>query len=204
VTALILYQGHNLQNDEYQNSSIYSPHHTVPPETMEPFAAILPRSNCGFDLQFHLRGPCWLSSTGQHLKFCRNRNKIDQSVALSTVNEVSWRSISIGYAWYSKEVAGEWLKKNVVLIGSQGRSKDQEKSDLVNWKVRSLIYCLLVTKDADNLWQWRHHYCQISNQRWYTYKCSNWSKKHLGNTFGDRLMTSSHSRVNFSQNVNIL
>ena len=27
---------------------------TVPPETMEPFAAILPRSNCGFDLQFHL------------------------------------------------------------------------------------------------------------------------------------------------------
>ena len=31
-------------------------HHetTVPLETMGPFAAILPRSNRGFDLQFHL------------------------------------------------------------------------------------------------------------------------------------------------------
>ena len=28
--------------------------HTVPLETMGPFAAILPRSNRGFDLQFHL------------------------------------------------------------------------------------------------------------------------------------------------------
>ena len=28
--------------------------HTVPPETMGPFAEILPRSNRGFDLQFHL------------------------------------------------------------------------------------------------------------------------------------------------------
>ena len=28
--------------------------HTVPLETMGPFAVILPRSNRGFDLQFHL------------------------------------------------------------------------------------------------------------------------------------------------------
>ena len=28
--------------------------HTVPPETMGPFAEILPWSNRGFDLQFHL------------------------------------------------------------------------------------------------------------------------------------------------------
>jgi len=31
---------------------------TVPPETMGPFAAILPQSNHGFDLQFHLGKTC--------------------------------------------------------------------------------------------------------------------------------------------------